>query len=188
MCLKPRMTDLWRLGVLAVAACVGMIPSLSQGASAADIQPRTVQILGRMISFVSGGPSGHVTLGIVFDPSNAASKNEADALAAVIGNSLNAGTIQLSARLVPINSLAAAGNLDALFVTSGLGTFDGVLAYTSQHRIVSITLDEACIAQSKCVMSFRSDPKVEISVSRSAATASGVVFGNAFRIMIREVS
>ena len=62
--------------------------------------------------------------------------------------------------------------------------------HPEQTRIVAqqhIAGHQNAVQAGQCVMSVKSDPKVEILISRSAAATSNVGFGSAFLLMAHEI-
>ena len=97
-------------------------------ASRAEFSVKDAQVLGRTLGFVGDGMTGVAVIGVAFASNSPASRREADAVRAVVGDELSTGRVKLRARLVPLDQLATVEGIDALFVTSGLVTSTGVIA------------------------------------------------------------
>lgn len=168
-----------------IAAGLGLAILATPVAAFADAA-KDLQVAGRALTFLEGGPSGRVTIGIVFDPAKPASVAEKNAIMAALGGGFSAGTLTLVGKPVEAGDVGGVSGVGALFVTRGVG-YGAVGAAARGKRLVTISSDPACATSGACVMSVVSEPKVEIIVNRSAAQAVGAVFKAAFRMMIREV-
>lgn len=168
-----------------IAAGLGLAILAAPVSALAD-PAKDLQVAGRALTFLEGGPTGRVTLGIVFDPSKPASVAEKNALLATLGGGYSAGTITLVGKAIEVGDVGGASGVGALYVTRGIA-YGAVGAAARGKRLVTISSDPGCATSGACVMSVVSEPKVEIIVNRSAAQAVGAVFKAAFRMMIREV-
>jgi hypothetical protein len=145
---------------------------------------KDVQIAGRALTFLENGPSGHVVIGVVFDPSKAASVAQKDAVMAALGSGLDVGSLTLTGK--PMDVSAISGGVAALYITGGVN-FAAAGAAGKAHKLITISDDSGCVASGACVMAVTTTPKVEIKVNRAAAAAIGVSFKSAFRMMITEL-
>jgi class 3 adenylate cyclase len=73
-----------------------------------------------------------------------------------------------------------------LLTSAALPRAGALAAATAGKGILTVTSDPVAIAAGEAVMAVRSQPRVEIFVSRAAALAAGVEFSTAFRMMIQE--
>lgn len=155
---------------------------------AEPLTTKDLQIIARAISFVEGGPSGIVTLGIVFSNDIPQSLTAANQLASTVGDGLKVGSLTLKVIFVPVGELAKLDDAQVVFVTGGLASYyDKIFEATKSRRRLSISSDDACLVSGRCVMGVKSSPKVEIKVSKSAAEASSISFSSSFRMMISEI-
>lgn len=167
--------------VCALASVALSAPALS------DVTAKDLQVMGRAIAFSDKAPSGAVTVAIVYAPGNKQSADEADGLQKLMGGGFSAGSLTLKPVMVKIDDVGGS-NADVFLLTSGLGG-DGAKAgaVTKAKKKICVTVDIAQARSGACMMSVRSDPKVEIVVNKAAAAASGVGFAAAFRMMITEI-
>ncbi len=165
---------------LAVAALSALIASPT--AMATDL--KDMQVIGRALSFVEGGAKGDVTIAIVYADDAAGSKEEADAVAGILGGGLKAGEVTMKPQVVSVSDLGSAGSAAAIFVPAGMAGHYGAIKGTGK---LTLTTDQSCAEAGACVVSVQSSPKVEIVVNRSAASAASVSFAAAFRMMIKEI-
>jgi len=157
---------------------------ISPDASAAT--QKDMQILGRALGFIENGPSGDVKIGIVTDSGNPASLAEANEIVSIIGGGLKSGKINLQAEKVNAAAAASSG-LPVLYFTEGTeSAHASVFNAVSTKGAITVSTHDSCLNTSQCVMVVKSVPKVDIRVSSSAAGATGVSFGSAFRMMISE--
>jgi len=169
-----------KLPLLAATAAL-----LAPGFAMAD-PAKSVQVLGRALTFLENGPTGRATVGVVFDPSKPASVSEKDAVMAAIGSGLNAGGLTIVAAPIPVSAVGGAGGVAALYITNGVN-FAAVGAAAKAKKIVTVGDGSACVTSGACVMGVTTVPKVEITVNRAAAAAVGATFKAAFRMMIKEI-
>jgi len=145
---------------------------------------KDIQVAGRALTFLENGPSGHVVIGVVFDPSKSASVAQKDAVMAALGSGLDVGSLTLTGK--PMEVGAISGGVAALYLTDGLN-FAAAGAAGKAHKLITISADSACVNSGACVMSVTTTPKVEIKVNRAAAAGIGVSFKSAFRMLITEI-
>jgi hypothetical protein len=157
------------------------------GSAQAAVTPKDIQVAARVLGFTATPITGTVKLGIVYDPANAGSAADEQALLGILGSGLSVGAVTLVPVPVPVASVGSAG-ADVLFLTSGLG---GGAAAAQQaaaaKKIMCITTDIAANAAGACAVAVQSAPSVKIIVNKAAADASGVSFGTAFMLMITEI-
>ena len=156
--------------------------SLAPAAYAADA--KDMMVIGKALGFVEGGAKGDVTVAIVYADDVAGSKEEADAVAGILGGGLNAGDVTMKPKVISIGDLGSAAGAAAVYVPAGMSAHYSAL---SSSKLLTVTTDDACAQAGACVVSVKSAPKVEIIVSRSAAAAKSVNFAAAFRMMIKEI-
>lgn len=141
--------------------------------------------MAKAIGFMEPAPSGAATVAIAYDPADPASKQDADTIAGYFGDGLKAGAAVLKPKVIAVGQLSTGG---FIAVVAAAGTkIDQVSAATRALKVACVTPDAAAVQAGQCVMSVKSDPKVEILISKSAASSSGVSFGSAFLLMAREV-
>jgi hypothetical protein len=155
--------------------------------AAAQQSDTTLLVAARALSFLQHAPQGEVVVGIVYQPRNVPSALEARRLYDAMENGFRAGTLVLRPQLVDLDQLTA-GGIGLYFLTAGLGPAAAALAPLSRsHQIPCVTTDITQVRDGNCAMGVRALPRVEILVNRAAATATGMVFSEAFRVMITEM-
>jgi len=175
-------TALTSASIAAIIAISALSPSASAGFNAKD-----AQVLGRTLGYVGDGMTGIAVVGIVFEPADHTSQQEAEVVRAVIGDGLATGRIRLQARLIPVEQIATANGLNALYLTPGLAeSAEAIVGAARRLRIPTISDDMACVASGRCVVGFSSEPTVQILLNQEAAEQIGVHFLQAFRMLVRE--
>jgi hypothetical protein len=169
----------WGLA-LALLTAVG-----AGGADASSLTQKDVQILAKAIGFLEPAPTGAATVAIAYDPADPASKQDAEAIAGYFGDGLKAGAAILKPKVTEVGQLSTGGFV-AVVAAAGV-KIDQIAAATRALHVACITADASAVQAGQCVMSVKSDPKVEILVSRSAAASSSVGFGSAFLLMAHEI-
>ncbi|HWL21692.1 MAG TPA: hypothetical protein VNS33_18605 [Bradyrhizobium sp.] len=143
--------------------------------------------MARALGFTEKPPTGEVVIGIVYAPGNPQSAKEAEDVQKLIGDGLKAGAIVLKPLLVKIDDVAGA-DVGAFLLTEGVGAQASALAAAAKAKQKPcVTVDIAQVRSGVCVMGVKSEPKVEITVSKAAAADSGISFAASFRMMITEL-
>jgi hypothetical protein len=160
---------------------------LTPFAASAAVTAKDIQVAGRVLGFTATPLTGDVKLGIVYDPANAASTADEQALMGILGSGLTVGGVNLIGVPVTIANVATTP-ADVLFLTAGLGAA-GAAAGTeaAAKKQICITTDLSATQAGNCAVSVASDPKVQITVNKAAASGSGVSFGAAFMLMITQI-
>ncbi len=166
-----------------------VIVALLMGTGAAwALSPKDLQVIGRAITFLEAPPKGAAEIGVLLNPSDPKSAEEAAAVQALIGAGLTVDQLKLTARLVPIADLSRTSGLAALIVlTASPEMLASVEAAGAGQKLLTISTDLTCVQRGACVMGARSDPKIEIFVNKPLAQAAGISFSTAFRMMIKEI-
>ena len=153
----------------------------------AETSKKDVQIASRAVSFMTNAPTGAVTAAVVYDPANAASKADADAIVAAIGGGLKAGKATLTAKLVSTDSLGDLAGAKVVFIAEDTASqHAAIFSASSAQSILVISTDMSCVDAGNCIVGVASKPKVEIVVSKAARAAAGIDFKPAFLMMVKE--
>jgi hypothetical protein len=130
-----------------------------------------------------------VPLAIVYDPAEAASKQEADGIKAALDSGLSiSGDIKFVPVLVPAGTLDGLAASRVAILTAGLsGYYDGISRIAVTNSILTMSTDLACVRGGKCIIGIVSKPRVEIYYNRSAAEAAKVVFSQVFSLLVKEI-
>lgn len=169
------------LGLL--PACV-VVLAMAQTADAASLSAKDVQVLGRVMAFLQPPPGGG-SIAVVFAHDNAASRHDAEAIVALLGDGLRSGGGMLRPMLRDSASLEP-GDFSVLVAAEG-ASGDAVMAASRAHHALCVTGDLAAVQAGACTMAIRSEPRVEVVISHAAAAAAGIEFVAAFRLMVREI-
>lgn len=148
----------------------------------AEVSAKDIQIIGRVLSFTDPPHQGTVTVGIVHDEQ---SKALAESLTKSMGAGLTTGSVTLVPKMMVSNEVSSGDTKVLLLLDPSRSGADAMRA-SSGRGLLIIGTDSACIDAGTCVVSVQSAPKVEITVSQTAAKAAGVAFSAAFRMMVKE--
>jgi hypothetical protein len=162
---------------------------LSGQAALADVNLKDIQVAAKTFSFINPPVTGTIKIAIVFDASIAQSQADAEALKGILGSGLVAGQATLVPVMMPLDQVdKGLDGMGAVFVTSGLSAhFDRIFTASKAMKLLSVSTDSVCVQAGRCVMGVKTAPKVEIVISKAAAEASSITFGQAFRMMISEI-
>lgn len=165
------------IALATICGVVGMTSSYAHADTAKDFET-----IAKAVGFVTGGPSGDVTMDVLFDPSNPDSVAHADE---VVG--LTSGGVGSKVKLKG-NKVSSVGSASSqvIFVTRGASSMYGAaLSQAAANGGLTVSTDTACLG-SGCVMVVQTQPSVDILVSTAAAGTTGTEFASAFRMMITE--
>jgi hypothetical protein len=149
----------------------------------AAVTAKDIQVAERVLNFLTNPLVGTQKLGIVYDPTNPTSTADKQSLLAILGNGLSVGGITLVPVPITLDKISSTP-VNALFLTSGLGSS---ATPVGQQKIVCITTDLAATQAGYCAVSIQTDPKVQITINKAAASASGISFASAFMMMVTEI-
>ncbi len=142
-------------------------------------------MLGRAVAFMQPPPPNDAVIAIVYVEGNAASRQDAEAIAALIGAGLPVGRTTMRPRTADVDHLAAAGPSVVIAASGANGP--RLYAATRSARALCVTTDIEAVRTGVCAMAISSEPRVEIVVNHAASAAAGIDFAAAFRMMIREL-
>jgi hypothetical protein len=169
-------------------AAVMILHCLAAPARADDITPKDLQVIGRTLGFVEDATTGTLELGIVYVRNEPDSVRQAKTMQQMLGDGLSAGKLVLHPRLVAADELASLDHIGALFIVPAAAHVAAVAAAAAKRlHVPTLSTDVACAEAGQCVLAFRSDPSVEIVMSREAAAVAGVRFTPAFRMLVRQL-
>lgn len=181
---KPTVKHRCVTPLLILCVAGGLLASSAQ--AGAEVTATDLHVVGRALSFMTQPFVGETRLGIVFDPANVRSAQQARRLEAMLGNGMEVGNVTLMPVSVPVSEMATA-DVDLFFMTEHLEAPANDVSHAARKKgIPCITVDMRQVQSGACVMGVRSAPKVEILVNRKAAEATGTQFATVFRMMITE--
>lgn len=173
----------------AAAAALGLLAQGWGGAALAQQEPslsrRDVQVVVRALGFLLPPPAGEVWIAVVFAPGDAASRRDAERIAALFGEGLRTDGAVLRARPTPADALHPGGHAALIAAAGAPG--GALMAAARAQRIACVTSTLEQVEAGHCTLWIRSEPRVQIVVSRAAIQASGLGLAAAFRLMVREI-
>jgi hypothetical protein len=153
---------------------------LALGEARAQTDTRELQMIARAVGFVQGLPRGVIEVAVVDGPG-------ADAVAQAMQGGVAAGGVTLLPRRVSIAQLSGSG-ARVIIVPEGQGASHAAIAEAARGlHAVTLSSDMACVRAGYCVVGVAVQPRVDIVISRAAATAANVRFAQAFRVVFREI-
>lgn len=173
-------------GCVRSAVIAGMLVfAVTHAAHAASMTAKDLQVLGRAIAFLLPPPGTGATVAIAYVGGNSASRSDAEAIAALIGDGLHAGNAILHPKLVEVGALATTECAAVIAASGSNGA--GLSAASRSAHTLCVTTELAAVEAGLCAMGIKSDPHVEILINHAAVSASGIEFATAFRMIIREI-
>lgn len=158
----------------------------SPPATAEDMTQKDIAVIARTVGLLEDGPKGEVTLAVI---KGSASQSEAESFVALINNAKTAaGKTTLNAVYIAPTEIGNSG-AEAILLLDGVdeASMQAVFQAAQERQLAIFTTSEACLSMQKCAIYFKTSPAVDIRMSQSAAKQTGVRFGSALRMMIKEV-
>jgi hypothetical protein len=171
--------------LLAAAAATVVAWAIMSDARAASFAPKDLQVLGRAAAFMQPAPAADSFVAIAYMSGNAASRADAEAIAAQIGAGLQAGRAVLRPRVIDIDHLNMGGFQIVIAAAGANGPLLSAAARAA--RALCVTTEIEAVRAGLCAMAISSEPRVEIVVNHAVSAAAGIEFAPAFRMMIREM-
>ena len=133
--------------------------------------------------------TGTATLAIIFDPNNAASKEEAAGIKAILDSGFEApGDLKITGVLVPVSDLDKMMGSKIAILTSGLSAHYGAITKVATNNgVLTMSTDLGCVKANQCVLGIVSKPHVEIYYSKTAADAAKISFGQVFAMLVKQI-
>jgi hypothetical protein len=166
-----------------VLPALAVVLAMAHPGAAASLTARDVQLLGQALAFLQPPPTGG-NIAVVFAHDDAASRQDAEAILALLGDGLRSGGALLRPMLRDSTSLGA-GGFTVLIAAEGANG-EALLAASRANHALCVTGDLAAVQAGLCTMAIRSQPRVEAMISHAAAATAGIEFIAAFRLMVRE--
>ncbi len=150
------------------------------GGDKAPLHPRDARILLRTLQYVrnlQGVDTIH--LGIVFNPEDSASEEEALALQHLLDSEPAARSMAIE--LIPINALATNETAKVLFITRHLSAYYEQIAQIAFERsLLTLSMDRECANSEGCVVSFETRAGIEIFINQKNMKRNRIDFDAAF--------
>jgi hypothetical protein len=159
----------------------GVLPKACQAAS---FSAKDLLVVGRAVALMQPPPSPDAVIAVAYASGNAASRQDAEEIVALIGAGLQAGKTLLKPKLI---DAALAGKGFAVVVAAAGANSPQLSAAAGSARALCVTTDVDAVRAGLCTMAITSVPRVEIVVNHVVAAAAGIEFAAAFRMMIREI-
>jgi len=176
----PRRRSSWLYMASVLAAATTAQLALAQMTS------NNVLAGARVLSFLQPAFSGSITAAIVYEPGDAGSEAEAQAIEHALGGGLVIGSLTLKPKKVSADALSGLAGAKVAFVTRAVNDRQ-VASAAAQHSIITISSDPGCAQAGLCVVSISPGSKVQITVSKAACNAAKVKFGTAFLMLVKEI-
>ncbi len=134
--------------------------------------------------------TGTVKIAILFDPGQADSSHEAEAIKSLIDTGIDMPTdLTIDAITVPINQMEKMAGSRIAIVTPNLKRYyDAISSSADMNKTLTITTDLDCVRQDKCILGVVSKPRVEIYYSKVAAENAKITFEQAFTMLAKPAS
>jgi hypothetical protein len=139
--------------------------------------------------------SGNVAVAIVHDPGIPDSRTDAENIKRLIVSGVGVAGLHLIPTLISVNdvnskvSRSADGSGTIVILTPGLtkGQLAAVGNAARSAGALSMSVDLDCVGYGHCILGLASKPKVKILYNDYVAKASGIVFIDAFALMVNGI-
>ena len=174
-----------RRGLLVLASLIPLL-TLASGQARAEPTSRDLQLVARVLGFLEQPPTGLVDVGIVYPEGSTEGRAEAGRLAALFNDGIRAGGVTLRPRPLAIEDVPTTGLRVVLLTDSAVRQAAALARKVATREVLTVTFSQPVVDEGLVVLAVRSQPRVEILVSRAAARSAGIGFAGAFRMMIQE--
>lgn len=141
----------------------------------------------RVVDFLQDPPRGRTPVAIVYDPQIRASFDDAIAMFIHLQDQRDGGKAQLFPILTDVRTLAERPDVRIGFIAQGMEQHYGhIFDYARDHHMLTISADLGCVRKAQCMVGVAGAPRVEVIISQQAASAGGIAFTEAFRMMVTE--
>jgi hypothetical protein len=176
-----------RLAVARLSAMIGVaVVAVAMTGAAPSPKINTVQVAGRVATFLQPALSGQIAIAIVYRPGDPSSESEMRQIERAIGTELVIGSLRLRPRRVADVSLRDLAGTKIAFVTSGVD-YREVAVATAARSILAFGSDPACIQAGCCAVTISATPAVQIVVNKAAVKAAGLRFSSGFLMLVKEI-
>ncbi len=167
--------------ICTLVICLLSLPALATEQSDIDASLKALPLLINKIS-------GDATMAIVYDPADATSKNDAQAIQSIVQAGVQIpGGGKLSTILVGINELGKLSRAKIAFLTPGITShYDDINTATSAASILTFSTDIDCVKAAKCIIGVVTKPSVIIYYSKPAAEAAKIEFSQNFSMLVKQ--
>lgn len=173
--------------MLSLCVCGAALVGVSAFAHA-DISDKDFKLVAKAVSFMNSGPSGDVSVLIVYDGGNAASKSDADALNGILGGGLSEKGNTYKPVMTDVSSLGSVPAGSVVYVANGMSAHHKKIGDAAKAAgVLAVSSDRACVDAGACSMFVSSSPKVEIVLNKSAVDGAKIEFQAAFKMMVTEI-
>jgi hypothetical protein len=133
--------------------------------------------------------TGTVTLAIVYDPANAASKQEAEGIKAMLEDDFTMPVdTKLVPSLVPVDELDKMSHSRIAVITEGVSRhYDAINSAAVKGHILTMSTMLDCVRANKCALGIVSRPHADIYYSKTAAEAANIIFSPAFTMLAKPI-
>jgi hypothetical protein len=104
----------------------------------------------------------------------------------MFGDGLVSGGGTITAKAVSAGALGDGAGLIAVILAAGAGE-RGASAAARLHGMLCVTATDDLVRSGHCIMAVHSQPRVDITINRSAAQAAGIGFTAAFSMLVHEL-
>lgn len=123
---------------------------------------------------------------VIYEPGNSASEAEARSIERAMEGGMMVGSLRLHPKRLSVHALGGLAGSRLAFVTRGTD-YRAIASAAAPRSILTISADPACARSGYCVVAISSSPRVQITISRSAARAAKLRFSSSFLMLVREI-
>lgn len=146
-----------------------------------------VKVATRVVDFVATPPRGQTSLAVFYDGQNRISADDAKAILGWLTSGAAAARVEFVPTLVDLRHTREIRPFSVAVVADGTDAFfDRIFSYAQRNHTLTLSSDMGCVRADRCAVGVTGTPRVEVVISHQAADACGIVFSEAFRMMVTE--
>lgn len=165
----------------------GVLITCVSGGARAEITEKDILVVGRLAGMLEGvKDAAAVQVAVVSD--DAASRADATYVLELVGASRKIGNITLKAEQVLPDAIANT-TAQVILLPESLddGNISKIHEVAVKRQLAVVSMSETCLEKKYCAIAIKTQPAVDIKMSSSVAAETGVKFGSAVRMLIKEV-
>lgn len=175
------------LRIFGVIVCAVFIVTGSASSHAeAPVSKTDASVIVKSLDYVRGlrPDNGTLNVGIVYDPGNGASQQEAQVVYDLLKSMPQLEAGRLSPSLVSIHALGQHKSSQILYIARGLNDYYArIRDFSHTNHVFNISLDRGCADTGCCAVAVQTGSKVKIFLNVEAMENSGFDVDATFRYM-----
>ncbi|QQG35152.1 MAG: hypothetical protein HYS17_06140 [Micavibrio aeruginosavorus] len=164
----------------AVVAALAVQVAAAQ-AAVTDVTLKDVQTIVRTVGFLENASNTGSVMAIIYNPNSDESLQNARQMERLLRSEKK----DIEPRLVSVSNMAGIEGARFAFISSDVQNhYNSIKTALSKNKILSFTLDRACVDQNCCTIYINSKGRVEIIINKAVADDIQAKFKPVFLMMV----